>query len=221
MLQLFIKEEGVLMNIEEYMTFVIITFLFVLSPGPAVLHAINNGVKYGNKASSWGVLGNVVALMLLILISSVGLGALLVASDIFFYSFKLIGAFYLFYLGLKLWLSVPNTTDNKTIKTNMKSSRSLFKEAFFVTASNPKALAYVTALLPQFLHTDREITQQIIILGLMIAVIQFGVLMSYVWFSNKTKPWLERERIRNIFNKISGVTFMGFGIALGVSGNKS
>ncbi len=109
-----------------------------------MLHAINNGIKHGSEISSFGVLGNVAALMLLVIVSAIGLGALLVASEFFFLVLKIIGAIYLFYLGIKLW----------------------------VADLSPKA-----------------------------------------------KPWLEQKNTRKIFNRLTGATFIGFGVALGVSKN--
>lgn len=207
------------MNLEQYLTFIAITTIVVLSPGPAVLHAINNGIKHGIKASSVAVLGNVFALMLLVIISALGLGAILVASEFTFMVLKIIGAAYLFYLGVKLWRAgAPNTQDHTSHKN--KTSISLFREAFLVTATNPKALAYVTALLPQFINASERLTPQIILLGLTIASIQFIILTSYAWFSSRVKPWLEQEKVRIIFNKLTGATFMGFGAALVISDNK-
>jgi len=207
------------MYIEQYLSFIVVTFLVMLSPGPAVLHAINNGIKHGVKVSSVAVIGNVSALLFLVTISSIGLGAILVASDLLFSTLKLIGALYLFYLGIKFWFFSSLTDMGNGAVEGTRSGYSLFREAFIVTATNPKALAYVTALLPQFLNTNESLVSQLVLLGFTIAFIQFAVLMSYVWFSSRAKPWLKRSVVQNLFNKITGTAFIDFGVALGVSEN--
>jgi threonine/homoserine/homoserine lactone efflux protein len=209
------------MSIDQYLLFTVITSIFLVSPGPSVLLSINNGVKYGIKRSSFAVLGNVAAFQILIILSALGLGAVLTASGEIFTFLKILGAIYLVYLGVKIWFS-PIAKMQKGVSTNDKYSNRyiLFKQAFFVTSSNPKALVYVSALLPQFINTQQALLPQVITLALISAVIQFIIFMSYVILSSKAKSWLENPNKRKIFNKFSGLTFIGFGVALGLSENK-
>lgn len=211
------------MDVHQYLVFVIITSTFLLSPGPSVLLSINNGVRYGVQSASIGVLGNVVAFQILIALSAVGLGAVLTASSELFTVLKIIGALYLIYLGVKVWrgadfrLSVESSGELRSV-TN--SRLDIFKHAFLVTSSNPKALVYVSALLPQFIDTQQVLMPQILILGLTSAVIQFLIFMSYVVIGHKSRYWFENPIRLKAFNKLSGMTFIGFGAALGLSENK-
>ena len=209
------------MNIELYLAFVAITTVLLLSPGPSVLLAINNGVKYGSKHASAGVMGNVVAFQILMILSATGLGAVLATSSEFFMVLKTIGAMYLIYLGLKLWFSsVPKSINSKSSEQVQKSLISLFKEAFLVTVTNPKALVFVSALLPQFINTSEALLPQIMVLSLTTALIHFTIYQSYAVLSSRANHLLESPKRRGIFNKISGVTFVSFGVALGLSENK-
>ncbi len=209
------------MSIELYLSFVAITIVLLLSPGPSVLLSINNGIKYGSKLASVGVMGNVIAFQVLMVLSATGLGAVLATSSEFFIVLKIIGAMYLIYLGFKLWFaSVPKSIDGQSSVQKQKSPLSLFKEAFFVTISNPKALVFVSALLPQFINTNNALLPQIILLSLTTAVIHFTIYQSYAVLSSKAKYKLESSKNRSVFNKISGVTFVSFGVALGLSENK-
>ena len=209
------------MVIDQYFLFVVITSAFLLSPGPSVMLSITNGVRYGVKSASIGVLGNVVAFQVLILLSAVGLGAILTASSEIFTFLKYIGALYLIYLGVKIWRApaVRLAIDSSEYKPVLKDS-SIFKHAFLVTSTNPKALLYVSALLPQFINTQQSLFTQILILGITSAVIQYLIFMSYVVVGHKSRCWFESPVRLKLFNKISGVTFMGFGAALGLSENK-
>ncbi len=143
------------------------------------------------------------------------------ASGEIFNLLKILGAVYLVYLGVKIWFS-PIVKIQNGVPANDKYSNPyvLLKHAFFVTSSNPKALVYVSALLPQFINTQQPFLPQVIILALTSAMLQFIIFMSYVILSSKARSWIENPNKRKIFNKFSGLTFIGFGVALGLSENK-
>lgn len=207
------------MGIEQYVLFVSLTLIVMLSPGPGVLHAINNGLRYGVKMSCFAVMGNVLALSILVVVSAIGLGAILVASELYFNILKYLGAMYLFYLGVKLWFSSPEmNTGEMTLQK--KNKQTLFRDAFLVTATNPKALAYVTALLPQFMNTGGDFVEQLVLLGFTIAFIQFATLIFYAWFSSKIRPFFESRKVLKGFNRFAGATFVAFGAALAISDRK-
>lgn len=216
---LYFKEIDV--KIDQYLLFVAITSTFLLSPGPSVMLSISNGVRYGIKSASIGVLGNVAAFQVLILLSAVGLGAILTASSEIFTFLKYIGALYLIYLGAKIWRAPTLRLNIEPLeyKPALKSG-GIFKHAFLVTSTNPKALLYVSALLPQFINAQQLPFQQILILGITSAVIQYLIFMSYVVVGHKSRCWFESPVRLKVFNKISGITFMGFGAALGLSENR-
>lgn len=176
------------MNIEQYFVFVGITFVFLLSPGPSILLTINNGAKYGVKPALIGALGNVLAFQVLIILSALGLGAALIASGEFFYILKILGAIYLMYLGVKIWFApIPKLLNEKSPSEKIATHFTLFKKAFFVTSSNPKALVYVSALLPQFINIHQPLQLQIVILALTSAVVQFVIFLFYVVLASRSK----------------------------------
>ena len=158
---------------------------------------------------------------MLIILSSMGLGSVLTASGDLFNFIKILGAIYLFYLGVKLW-SAPLTAIKKSSAHEEHQSRplTLFKKGFLVTTSNPKALIYVSALLPQFINTQQSLLPQIVSIAVTYAVAQSTIFMSYAILASKARHWFENGAKRQLFNRFSGVTFMFFGITLGLSENK-
>lgn len=205
------------MSFEQYLIFLSITGLFMASPGPAILLCINNGVQHGVRLSAIGVLGNVLALQILIILSAIGIGSILATSLEIFNLVKILGAIYLCYLGIKIWFSSINTFAQNEAIQKRRTPAFVFRHAFLVTASNPKALIYVTALLPQFLDINQPLLVQLLSLNAGIAVLQFIIFMTYVILSSRARLWMNNEMSRKLFNRISGVTFIGFGIALGLS----
>jgi homoserine/homoserine lactone efflux protein len=205
------------MSIEQYLIFLSITGLFMASPGPAILLCINNGIQHGIRLSAFGVMGNVLALQILIVLSAIGIGSILATSLEIFNLVKILGAIYLCYLGIKIWFSPINTFAQKDAIQNRKRPFYIFQHAFLVTATNPKAFIYVSALLPQFLDIDQPLLVQLLSLNVGIGVLQFIIFMSYVILSSRARIWLNNEMTRKLFNRVTAVTFVGFGIALGLS----
>ena len=79
------------MSIESYLSFVIIAILTITSPSPAVLVAINNGLKHNIKAVIFSTLGNSLGLLVLAIASILGVSMLFKVSAIFYTIFKTIG----------------------------------------------------------------------------------------------------------------------------------
>src|SRR3546814_10474490 len=71
------------------------------SPGPGAISAMASGLKYGFRRGYWTTAGLLLGLLTQFLIVSVGLGALLAASELAFGIIKWLGVFYLIYLGWK------------------------------------------------------------------------------------------------------------------------
>ncbi len=206
------------MSLGQYLMFVVVTGTFLCSPGPSVLLSISNGVRYGVRQAAVGVLGNVLAFQMLMLLSAAGLGVALSASVEVFAFLKLAGAAYLIYLGLRLWRSPARRLDGLRSEDKPSMGRAgIFRQAFFTTGSNPKALIYVSALLPQFLDAQRALLPQLVLLGLTAAVIQFVVFMAYTVLGDQSARWFDSDTRLRLFNRLSGLTFMGFGLALGFS----
>jgi threonine/homoserine/homoserine lactone efflux protein len=87
---------------ESLLLFGLVAFIGIATPGPTVLLALTNGSKLGVRASLPGMFGAVLSDFVLISAVSVGLGALLAASEFWFSVVKWLGAAYLAYLGIRL-----------------------------------------------------------------------------------------------------------------------
>lgn len=207
------------MNVEQYITFTVVVTVLLLSPGPSVLLSINNGLNYGTKLAAIGVLGNVVAFQLLLLLSATSFGALILAFSGLLSIIKITGAAYLCYLGVKVYHSPVSqiNTDNSSETIYLKPL-TIFKQAFLVTSLNPKALIFISALLPQFIEPTLALVPQVVAFCLISAVIHFTIYFCYAALASKAKYLLNSNKRRRRFNQFSGVVFLAFGIVLGVSG---
>ncbi|NOU52284.1 LysE family translocator [Pseudoalteromonas sp. JBTF-M23] len=206
------------MTIEFYLGYCVIIMTLLLSPGPSVQLCINNGLHYTKEKAAFGVLGNVLAFQLLLIISATGSGAILLASSTLLTALKVVGAMYLCYLGVKSIRLPVTSVDIPNAHTPLSAQRAfIFKQAFWVTLLNPKALVFVCALQPQFIDSSKAVLPQVTILCLTSAVIHFVIYFGYVALANSARGALSNEYGRSMYNKLSGLVFIAFGMFLFLS----
>lgn len=205
--------------IDHYLLYVTLAFTIVAIPGPAVVLTIKNSLNFGCKAAAVNICGNFIAMVILASLSAVGLGAVILASSTLFFTLKVAGCGYLIFLGIKAWQAAPMKVGMGDVVQAKReaidfSCLATFKEGFFVGIANPKAIAFFTALFPQFIDPAHSFIPQFITLILTIEGISFLVLMLYAMLSSLTALYLTRRRPMAVFNKLTALSFIGFGVAL-------
>jgi threonine/homoserine/homoserine lactone efflux protein len=190
-------------------------FLNIISPGPAILLAISNGVSSGTKAVVASSIGNTAGLFILSSVSMLGLGLILQTSIVLFTILKFLGAAYLIYLGIKKFRSTDTFfTDDLDETVKKVDYFKKFKEAFFVAVTNPKAILFFIAFFPIFMDTSLPAFPQFMIMTLTFMAMSFLSLMSYGFIAKSARHWFKNKTIVKAFHRVTGGIFIGFGIAL-------
>ena len=203
------------MNIDTLLVYLVVTFFYVTSPGPAVVLAIINGLRANMKTVAISSFANILGLFILSSASILGLGVLLTTSATLFMLVKFIGAFYLVYLGIK-FIKNKNVLNIDDINSNekIKSNKSYFFESFFLAVTNPKPILFFTAIFPQFLDLSVSILPQFLIMTFAFLFISFFSLCSYAYLAKRSKSYLSDKNRMNWFHKITGGIFISMGIGL-------
>lgn len=199
--------------------YLILVVVATLTPGPAVLFITTKSLLHGWRRSVFAALGNIVGLLLLGIIAVTGLGAILKTSEGVFSFIRYTGAAYLVFLGIKLFFqnninmeSLHSLSPPATV-----SPRKLFVQALGIAVSNPKAIVFLTALLPQFMVIDKPVLIQFVLLISILMLFSFSFLMLYSILASQAKVWLTRPgRVRAV-NRTSGSIFVCCGILLAAS----
>jgi threonine/homoserine/homoserine lactone efflux protein len=200
--------------INNYLIYVSIAIAVTAVPGPAVLLTIKNSVNYGYRSAAANIFGNFIAMVILASLSALGLGAIIITSPTLYAAVKIIGCLYLIFLGIKSFKSNYLASDSAQQLINQRTFASMFKEGFYVGMTNPKAIAFFTALFPQFIDTGRDYLPQFLILIFTIEGISFIVLMTYSLLAAAAAKYILKEKPLGLFKKLTGTLFIGFGIAL-------
>lgn len=182
-----------------------------ITPGPSMLLALNHGIRFGWRRSLATALGNVGATALQCLVSFAGLGFILSQAAWVFTGIRYLGAAYLVYLGCKL-LFGPDMLLGQGGST--QPGRSLFWQAFVVTAGNPKAVFFFSALFPQFFTDSGLSLAKAGVMLMTVLSVTFACMMLYATAGARIQGWLRWPRFRSVFQRSIGGTLVGFGAGL-------
>jgi homoserine/homoserine lactone efflux protein len=199
------------MTLDLWLVYVLAAIGLSLTPGPNGLLSLTHGVRFGLARTVFTVLGGVAGFMVLVAASLAGLGALLAASETAFNVAKWIGAAYLVYLGIRLWRAPPPRVSVPAEQGVTRGSGigRLFIQGFFVAVSNPKALIFFAAFLPQFMVPGESYWMQLAVLGGTFGVVEFCYELVIAGMAQKIAPWITRHGAW--FNRTTGATFVGIG----------
>jgi len=202
------------MPIETWLVFLLVAVLPAISPGPAVLLAVSNSLRFGADATLWSALGNAVGLIVLGMGVSLGLGALMKASALAFTILKIVGAVYLVWLGVKVWRdrSLLETPDGTAPR--LRTRRALFGQAVLVSLTNPKAILILTALFPPFLDASRPLVAQAAILPATYAALCYANHLLLAVIAGRLRLFMVSARGMSCVRRVTGGAFIAFGMAL-------
>jgi homoserine/homoserine lactone efflux protein len=177
-----------------------------------MLLVMSSSARFGFRASIATMAGCLTALLAMMSLSAAGLGALLQAFPSVFDALRWLGAAYLVYLGIKSWRAPVQQRSADTVgdPARAASSATLFRQGLLVAASNPKAILFAAAFLPQFIYPQRPKLPQFAILLLSFAVIETGWYFIYVGSGQRLGGYLRRAAVIRTFNRLTGGIFMGF-----------
>ncbi len=169
------------MSAATLLLFVLASAATILTPGPTMLLAMDNGSRHGVRAAGWGMAGAVLADLALIGAVASGLGVLLAASETAFQAVKWAGAAYLAYLGWKMLradAARPPALAGQG-PAPRPSGLALGSRSFLVAITNPKALLFMSAFLPQFIDPRAPLLAQYATLAAIMAALNVAVMTAY------------------------------------------
>jgi threonine/homoserine/homoserine lactone efflux protein len=200
------------MSLHTWWLFVLMTFVVSATPGPNMLLVLSHSARFGLRRAVATMVGCMTSLLAMMSISAAGLGALLQMFPAVFDVLRLAGAAYLAYLGIKVWRSPvieTSQSQGQPVVPAMKSA-ALFRQGMLVAASNPKAILFAVAFLPQFINPQNAQLPQFAILLLTFAVIEVSWYFVYAASGKRLATYLARASVLKVFNRVTGGAFIGF-----------
>jgi len=197
--------------LELWLAFAAASAVLLVIPGPTILTVISYSVAHGRRANvplvAAVALGDSTALVL----SLLGLGALLATSAFWFTLVKWVGGLYLVFLGVKL-LRAGVSPGALPAVTAPRSRARLFANTYAVTALNPKGIVFFVAFLPQFITPALDVTTQLWILAVTFVVMATINATLYAVFAGAARRLLASPRAQRRFNFTGGALLTAAGV---------
>lgn len=195
------------MTLETWLAFLVACWIISLSPGAGAIASMACGLQYGFWRGYWNAIGLQLALVLQIAVVAAGLGAVLATSSLAFTLIKWFGVAYLLWLAFKQWQAVPQLLEDSRLPRPIGRPLSLVLRGFLVNASNPKAIVFILAVLPQFLDPARPLLLQYTEMAATMVVVDLIVMAGYTGLAAKVLRLLRTPRQQRVVNRSFAAMF--------------
>ena len=206
------------------LAFVVASILFIQVPGPSLLFTIGRALTVGRSEALLSVVGNALGLLVQVACLAVGLGAVVAASAEAFTVLKLVGAAYVFYLGVQ---AIRHRGDaRRALEDPGAATRtrgwSSVRTGVVVGVTNPKTIVFFAAFLPQFVDDSRPAAPQLLLLGLLFSLMAVASDSCWALASARARAWFARKPARlDRLSATGGVMMIGLGATLATTGHRA
>jgi len=199
------------MSIETWLAFVSTVFIFAIIPGPTVIFVVGQAITHGKKSVTPLALGVLSGDLIAMIISLLGLGAILATSATLYTILKWFGVAYLIYLGIKAFKEEPKMDEELFEEMNTSKSK-MFSSSLIVTALNPKNVVFFVAFFPQFVNTSTNVLPQFLTLMVSFSLITLATISSFALFSGAIQHKIKSYKAKKRLNRAGGTALIGAGV---------
>jgi threonine/homoserine/homoserine lactone efflux protein len=201
----------------ELIGFLGVAVLVIVTPGPDTALTIRNtllGGRSGGIATAFGV---VAGQAVWALATSLGVVALLLASEPAFAAVRLAGAAYLVFLGVQTLLAAWRGGSWEPVSgdgTPALAPRVAARQGLVSNLGNPKMAAFFPSLLPQFVPAGEPAFLPLLLLGLLFCTMTLVWLTAYAVVVSRAQGFLRRTGVRRALEAVTGTVLVALGLRL-------
>ena len=193
--------------------FLVAAILRAVTPGPGIAYGVARTAAGGRSEGLASCLGTCLGGLLHVLAAAFGLSVLIAQSALAFNLLKYLGAAYLVYLGIRMWLRQEPTAAVATMAP--QGARRALVEGIVVEALNVKTALFFLAFLPQFVDPGAALVPQLVLLGSLCVALNTFVDVVAVFAAHRLlRSEAARAARARMMTRMSGVTMMGLGAFL-------
>jgi threonine/homoserine/homoserine lactone efflux protein len=191
------------------LAFLAVAVVVIVTPGPDTALTIRNTLAGGRRAGVLTAAGVACGQAAWALAASLGVAALLVASEPVFLALKLLGAAYLVVLGVQSLAAAARGRELVASHGAAREGREL-RQGLFSNLANPKMAVFFTSLLPQFADS----LAGLLALGAVFCLMTLAWLCAYAAIIARAGDVLRRGRLRRALDAVAGVALIAVGVRL-------
>ncbi|WP_411879957.1 LysE family translocator [Polaromonas sp. YR568] len=206
----------------SFLAFLAISAVVIATPGPDTALTIRNTMAGGRPAGLTTALGVSVGQLVWAVATSLGLVAILLASEPIFHALRLIGAAYLIFLGVQSLRSAftgasASSAGQRGHPAHALSPGKAFIQGVVNDLANPKMAVFFAGVLPQFASQGQGMLSHLILLGLVFSLLTFVWLALYASAIASAGTLLRSPRVRRSIDGIAGLALVGMGVRVATS----
>lgn len=200
------------MNLHLFLAYCVAVAILLLMPGPVVTLVVANSLSHGSRSGLATVAGASFGNAILLGATAVGLVAFFALVSEIFEVVRWVGAVYLIWLGIRAWRD--HGGEGPAAVPASKQPRTVFLQGFLIAITNPKAIIFYIAFLPQFVDPGLPAGPQLtVMIGTMI-VMAFLSDSAYALLAGRVRGWFKAPGRRRLQARITGTLLIGVGCGL-------
>jgi threonine/homoserine/homoserine lactone efflux protein len=206
--------------------FLVVAIVVIVTPGPDTALTIRNTLLGGRRGGVFTGVGVAAGQAIWTVATSVGIAAVLVASEPVFHAVKYAGALYLTFLGLQALRAAAHRDGESAGAASAAdvapalSPLVALRQGLVSNLTNPKMIAFFPALLPQFAPRGHGAFVVLLSLGLLFSTMTLVWLSSYAVVVAKAGDFIRRRAVRRALEALTGVVLIGLGLRLATEGSR-
>jgi len=211
-----------MMPLSHVLAFAAVVTVVIAIPGPSVLFTISRALTVGRRAALLTVVGNEIGLCVQVAAVAFGVGAVIERSAPVLVAVKLAGAAYLVFLGVQAVRHRRSLGAALHAEVERKTTGVLLRDGFVVGVSNPKAIVFFAAVLPQFVDAPAgHVPLQMLLLGTVFAAIAVVCDSTWAVAAGTARAWIARSPRRlELVGGAGGLVMIGIGASLALTGGR-
>ena len=202
------------MSSSLWLGFLAASIVIAVTPGPGAVASMSTGLRHGYWSALALILGLQSAILFQLAIVGLGLGALLATSESAFEAVKYVGVAYLVWLGIQKWRAPPADLEASPVP---RRRHGLYLQGLMVNLTNPKAIIFIAALVPQFVDPLAPQVPQYLLIALTLCGTDTLVMSCYALAAARVGRWLHDPRAQRVQNRFFGTLFVAAGTLLAFS----
>ena len=206
------------MEAQLVLSFIGVSILLALMPGPDNIFVLLESLKNGSKTGILISIGLVIGVLGHTIIAATGLSLIIQESTLVFSIIKYAGAAYLFYLAYLEFKDKSTAIELPSAEAVKQNRSKLIRKGFIMNILNPKVSLFFIAFFPQFVSPEGyDVPLQMVILGLLFMVIALSIFSTIALLAERLSSYLKSPKFFKITKIIKVVTFCALGLTLALS----
>lgn len=195
-------------------TFALAAAVIVVLPGPDTLVVLRSIVRGGRRRGVATALGNLLGLCVWVGAASLGLSALLRASEVGYDVLRFAGAAYL------VWLGVQSIRARNAPREDSGGRGGILGTGFLAgvltNLLNPKVGVFFVTFLPGFVPAGDPVGLTSLLFGSVFVVLTAAYWVLVLGLAARITRWMTEQRVRRRLDALAGTVLIGFGVRLAV-----